>query len=1448
MANSRADYKLGEPIEEGVTKKIKALQNVFGDSTSSENRQAYIQLQQSTPWIRMQSGVKLSDTKAKTYGVGPGYDLAKKNILFGLNKRVEATDETSGDLTLQSYDPNTGVIPGYEQTNDFGIRPRPGITNMHIHSHNRFGSLRTAVVNFQCWSKEQIDALELLYMRPGYTVLLEWGHSKNLKVNTDGSIAGVEDMDLGLDLYEYNTAISLRNAILNKKISNHFGYDAIIGTIKNFNWKLRKDGGYDCSTSLVTAGDIIESYKANFFLSQDTILVELQDELRKAGETNDKNTQGTRFIFPKLHKDDNTPVAQLGPVVQNLMENWAAQANNSIKEIAKYLEAGGIFEEQDYKSSASRAQALQLFLRGQLEANNGNSFSNSPLKMDDFINEIDSSNELNVRTALVNLLKELTVVDLKNPEHRFQGRGFRIKKYYAPRLTKYTSYTPDRVYYSSFERSDEIAAAGPYSHIKYRNLEENFAEPFDIELQSNHSVLVDFYFGEKDPNKPEAPHNGFGKAGTPDIKLPEGGRAGFQIPYKNRFDLLQELLEAAGFSNWSETGFGGKLEHADGFPLFQVYGLLGNLIKTASEKVYGTDKVVWEFELANRGEPSGTGLTLDPNDGIQQDANITWKEAADELYDKFREVHVTTGYREARFSKFSLVRDSEARNLYADIPTNDPLPDEITIGDYITDYESLLTDVYSFDSTSGMKHKQVTEDYQPHVNTEARFMVMKWNGFIPGQDATTSRNAAGTDESGQSYVVHDPNDDYVSKLHFYLRVLIEAKYTSEYLKENLIGQSFSQTFRFRKLPEYDEVVSKIFPDKRKGPLLNSSKTPTKQVKTVPSKVQSQLKSLIGGRFVSEAALDIRNHVYIPLGVLLEILNSHILRSDSESFFSFQTAYKSNSPEYLTFDDHISMDPRVCILPHTIHEIFDAGNIPSDISKRPEILNIQLSINYILDTLNKYIGIQSRAPMYDFVASILDGIAKVCGGQNDFQLQYAEDDAIFHVVDRRSISKTPYDDLKKTAEINIFGLNSIVRDVNLVSQLSAKMSSMIAISAQDSAYTSQDEATGFNGINRGLTDLIYTKRYDLESAETAEESAIDSYEKAQEALRKKIIGVITHLGMFYEKCIVPRHSVDTMIGSYENYCKYLFGADTEYNRTNKRSTYSFIIPFELHLSMYGISNLRVMDSFVINKDLLPKTYGGDPNQPVGFLITGVEHQVDRSNWTTKLKTQIFNVEDTPNTPKFTNLQTDFVDAVKHIQVYNPGNGGGSGATGTGAPGPNGRLEDSELAMTKGGKKLLKEAAAKFDEMYDAADAAGYELKLVGGYRTFESQNKIFDWDLYVETGGSLTDTKATKGAKRAKKGSNGKTAAAFPGTSNHGLGVAIDIGNYDDNSLLGMYWVMKNGYKYGWSWYEGYSIDEQWHFTYTTDSSKLKEYPLDSKNSRIKKFAEKIEELNKQSNP
>jgi hypothetical protein len=49
-------------------------------------------------------------------------------------------------------------------------------------------------------------------------------------------------------------------------------------------------------------------------------------------------------------------------------------------------------------------------------------------------------------------------------------------------------------------------------------------------------------------------------------------------------------------------------------------------------------------------------------------------------------------------------------------------------------------------------------------------------------------------------------------------------------------------------------------------------------------------------------------------------------------------------------------------------------------------------------------------------------------------------------------------------------------------------------------------------------------------------------------------------------------------------------------------------------------------------------------------------------------------------------------------------------------------------------------------------------------------------------------------------------AAYPGTSNHGWGIAVDV-----VSRVAAEWIMRNGHRYGWSWDEGQRVGEWWHF-------------------------------------
>ena len=116
--------------------------------------------------------------------------------------------------------------------------------------------------------------------------------------------------------------------------------------------------------------------------------------------------------------------------------------------------------------------------------------------------------------------------------------------------------------------------------------------------------------------------------------------------------------------------------------------------------------------------------------------------------------------------------------------------------------------------------------------------------------------------------------------------------------------------------------------------------------------------------------------------------------------------------------------------------------------------------------------------------------------------------------------------------------------------------------------------------------------------------------------------------------------------------------------------------------------------------------------------------------------------------------------------------------------NGQLPASALAPIAGGQ-LRKDAAAAWNSMNVEARKHGLELLPTGSmssYRTFAQQQYL--WNLYQSGRGNL---------------------AAFPGQSNHGEGIAVDVATPQMRALLDSI-----GHKYGWAKEWSDAPSEWWH--------------------------------------
>lgn len=241
-----------DTFQENIKKQLNTRQDLMAKEIKAPYELQY--LNSRNAWIRMSSSVDVNNDKGKS---------AKENVLLGgtlLNNRF--LRKGIGNTGNEAYSTKTSG----GNNNKFGIRPMPGITNLNIQSKSAYGSLREITINWQCWDIKQLEELELLYMRPGYTVLVEWGWLPYISTNINNTKELIKEVPGFYDILD-KTVTERRiifKEIHDKCIASEGNYDAMFGYIKNYSWSARVDGGYDCQTIVISTGEIIESLKINY--------------------------------------------------------------------------------------------------------------------------------------------------------------------------------------------------------------------------------------------------------------------------------------------------------------------------------------------------------------------------------------------------------------------------------------------------------------------------------------------------------------------------------------------------------------------------------------------------------------------------------------------------------------------------------------------------------------------------------------------------------------------------------------------------------------------------------------------------------------------------------------------------------------------------------------------------------------------------------------------------------------------------------------------------------------------------------------------------------------------------------------------------------------------------------------------------------------------------------
>ena len=278
---------VGEPIDGFVQLQINARQSNqfsgYGNNLRTPEQLQY--LNNRNAWVKLASSVKITNSnRLSDIGIiNPSefkdMGLAKKAILFNTlssytNNKSPLSSERAGigKETIANFFDSiyfTGASDVWNDTfaygiggSDFGLQPPPGITGVQVDSLNR-GSIRKANVTLKAHNKFQFDIIELLYLRLGFTMMLEWGWDKYL--DNDGELQPVENTIIEEKWFTSNgtTQRAMLNNIQSLRTKYVGNYDGFFGKVSNFTWSFNPDGSYDISIDLITLGDVIESLKVN---------------------------------------------------------------------------------------------------------------------------------------------------------------------------------------------------------------------------------------------------------------------------------------------------------------------------------------------------------------------------------------------------------------------------------------------------------------------------------------------------------------------------------------------------------------------------------------------------------------------------------------------------------------------------------------------------------------------------------------------------------------------------------------------------------------------------------------------------------------------------------------------------------------------------------------------------------------------------------------------------------------------------------------------------------------------------------------------------------------------------------------------------------------------------------------------------------------------------------
>ena len=1207
---------IGAPFSEYVLTQL-SLRATHNSSLTRTNDEVMF-IANKTAWVRLTSSVQINkNQEVINVGAGtlPGFKPVSipnpllnqyyKSLLgtpaIGYNDSdslrknwiLEAgTSISTGD----GIDLRSGIGPegayGLGGTEELGYRPMPGLTSVEIDTVGTLGSLRQANIQFKVWNINQLNVIEALYFRLGYSMILEWGHTQYYQNKGVGKQGTFTTNTYGLDLF----SSKMRKEEVQQKISkltyNSSGnYQGMLGIVSNFNWSMNQEGGYDCTVKLIGLGAVIDSLRINSSYKMPDSLQKIYDAQQARQK---REQQEAEELKKKLDRQKIGLTSVPVTFPKNIDEVYTVLFATDLGEEAKNTSAQEFFRAISYYSDYQSDPTLSNYIPDYYYKAVKGGKDAVPKQRE----EIDKVAGLFITTKDAKLNFKATIpanVTVNYPQPVRLDTSY-FNKRYREYTTAYPSPNQNNSIFTTNTSGFNnvlLQTLFPSSQVRDSILENN------IIIEPESKGIID---------------------------LSTAYLATLENKYRDRA-YIREVVTVV-------LPYVGRIPGViEGTTIDKTFFIAIKYIPSTASVIAADLFSFFNNWLSGK---SGIANVID----IQTDI-------------------------------VNQNKDTYYKNLYitANIPTTAPKDPTIQI---------ITNDTNYIAATLSRPQEQTITPPIPEIanegDTAGDINSITSDQVDPGERFNSALNIMLNVVKSQLQTEAGRSTDVTSVS---LLPTTKLLYNDGVLNGVLVGEAdkIHSVTPLSNVKQFDLLQYAL-----KG--FNSNLMSNPDVYNEVEKVD--FNKLCTGYAIPYIQKDEKPNypTYIKFGYLLAFLNNMCLVYDStQDTDRHPYVYLDFNPETnlcLSNPQHLSIDPYTCMIPfdgtdNDYIKIFPEGisrdslsrefnNAPltselNTVSKSIEgfkgttlyqgkTMEILLNIDFLLETLKQYTSNDKEHAinLKGFLDAIVTGINKATGNLNLFRVAYRDDSNTVIIKDDQFVpslegestsmesvngNQVIYSDtlgptVPRYGQLPIFGVKSLVREMQFQTDLSTAISNQIAISAQASTGSvNSTDHSPFSYLNVNYSDAYKPFVRNVAAAKITTKPDED----------KLAINDLKQAGQFNQHLLsIYSNGKPLSRGKIDMATNYYINSMSNLKATDGITSAAPFIPANLSLTLDGIGGVIMGQAFTIDQSRLPLSLRSvdDPTHTkVGFIVVGLTHTVQNNQWLTKIRGQMIKLRDTTN---------------------------------------------------------------------------------------------------------------------------------------------------------------------------------------------------------------------------